>query len=226
MRDMLIVIIMGVLYFAAFYKVPEKYTPIASQKIYDMFAGEDTSTEQTQESLAIIDINKMKPEQKQEPAAKVNNLINEQKRVQKKETKQHIKEVVESQQPGKTEEVNYYSIRDYVSNSSKSYFFNDIKAEAGKVSLRLISYTPYNNKGILKIEIINSSSAYFFIGGISITSPGENILEKPYGDQFIKAEGTLTLYCVIKTATKKGLNLKVLESEDSKKALKVDFNLP
>jgi len=223
MRDILIVIIMGVLYLAAFYKAPEKYTPIASQKIYDLFASEDTSTEQAQESLAIIDINKTKLEQKQTTADKVANVINEQKNRKLKETKKQIKEMVETiskEKQGAALEINYQFLHNVVTESKKSFFF-ELQQELNGVKVSLVSYTPYENKGVLKIKIENNSSSYFFYSSFSL----RGLKSQLYGSQFVKTGGTSDLYLVFEPTINKSLTLDVIEQQ-SKRIFKINFNIP
>jgi len=221
MRDMLIVIVMGVLFFVSFYKAPEKYTPIQSQKIYDMFDKGDTSTEETEQSLAIINLSKMKSEQKQTSAEKVVRIINEQKNKKLIETKKQIKEMVGTIKNEQLVPVPDYQLFHKLVSESKNNFYFTLQQELSGITVNLVSYTPYNNKGILKVKIDNNSNSYFFYSSILLQGTPAQV----YGPQFTKTGGSSNLYLLFDPAGKKTFVLSINEQQ-SKRVFKFDFSIP
>jgi hypothetical protein len=218
---MLIVIVMGVLYFAAFYKVPEKYTPIQSQKIYDMFTKEDTETDELQSgSLALINYNQINSKRE---ASKIETLIKEQKRIKEGLKQKQIKKIVETinkENLPSTLELNYQSLHKVVSESKKSFFFA-LQQELSGITVNLVSYTPYNNRGILKIKIENNSQSYFFYSSISLQGAKVQI----FGPQFTKTNGSSDIYLLFDPDARKSFTLSIIEQQ-SKRLFKINFSIP
>lgn len=229
MRDILIVIAMGVLYFAAFFKAPEKYTPFEGQKIYSLFDKEDTGTEESQPGgLALVDYGRVKTERKEgnpEKAAKVEKLIKEQKKIKESAKKKQITEVVEAvkkEEPAQPPAaLNYQSLHQIITESNGGYFYQ-LQQESNEVILHLISYTPYNDKGILKIKIENNSRSYFFYSSISV----QGISTQVFGPQFVKSNGSSILYLSLNNVSNKSNLILTVTEQQSKRIFKINFFIP
>lgn len=233
MRDIVIIVLMGIIFSVVFYSPPKSYIPYNERVIYDRFATDTEAMEQDEDVFTLVDLSaaKQTKEEVKEPARikKIEKVIRETKKTQKEETEKRIKEAVKEEKPKLEKEtpLNFYSIRDLVRESEKSYYYSpDLKTEAGGISLRLISATPHRDNSILKIEIENKSKSYFFVGGVSITAQKANVLDETFGEQFLKPDSLLILYCIIRAKENKGLALEIIESGDSKRSLKLSFDLP
>lgn len=235
MRDVLVVVVFVGVYM--FFFLPSSLQNVEKTKelsgvIYD--ASSDTSTEEFAEievkEIPIIVLQDSTKEKKTEPMPlkKIEKIIKTAKTKQKEKVLEKVAQAVEQTKTGQPREpsiqepLTYQSIRQIVTQSDKNYFYK-LQTESNDIILALISFTPYENKGILKIKIDNNSKSYFFIGGVSVSS----ISTQFFGEQFVKSQGSIVAYLLLNNVNvRSGLTLTVLESGESAKSLRLNFSLP
>lgn len=123
--------------------------------------------------------------------------------------------------------LNYYTLKNIVKESEKTYFYTDVKTGLSHVELELVSFTPYKDKGILKLSLNNNSKQYFFVATVNITKQNDKIPSDFFGTQFVAPNNSQVLYVLMRDLSiKKRLILNVIESGGRERWLKIKYSFP
>jgi len=124
--------------------------------------------------------------------------------------------------------LNYHTIKNIIQKSQRTYFYPNTKTSTSGIELQLVSFTPYENKGILKLSLTNNSKQYFFIATTNVTiNNDEKISSDFFGQQFLGPQDTIDIYILLhNTSTRKDLIFNLIESGGQNRWLKIKFSLP
>lgn len=121
---------------------------------------------------------------------------------------------------------NFYVLNNIVKNSDKTYFFSGKEQNTRDVTVRVYSILPWQDKDILKFQVINSQKQYFFIADISLYDGEQIISAELYNDPLAAPDKILEGIMVIPRQKQKQLTFKLTESGVSNRLFSIIFNTP
>ncbi|MDI6640712.1 MAG: hypothetical protein QME68_00155 [Elusimicrobiota bacterium] len=158
----------------------------------------------------------VKGQEKKKPA-QIRKIEQKKKKPEREDIKQEEKSLI----------FNFHTLQNLVEKIEKTYFYPNLKIQHSNIELRIISFTPYKDKGILKLSLSNNSKQYFFIATVGVSKKDTKIPADFFGAQFVAPDSSQILYLLIREMTvKKDLVLSLIESGGKERWLKIKFSLP
>jgi hypothetical protein len=133
---------------------------------------------------------------------------------QKKKEIAQTKKIVKLTTMKKTvpeEVLNINKVKRIVDNSNRTYYFHNIDKSIDKVSLIIKSITPYQNKSILTLELVNEQDTYFFISNVAVISDNLPLTIKKFHPPFLTGQKTANIYIITRSLSHEALKVKVSE---------------
>ena len=121
---------------------------------------------------------------------------------------------------------NFYILNNIVKNSDKTYFFSSKEQNTRDVTVRVYSISPWQDKDILKFQVINAQRQYFFIADISLYDGDQIIPADLYNDPLVAPDKTMEGIMLIPRQKQKQLTFKLTESGVRNRLFTITFNTP
>jgi hypothetical protein len=120
---------------------------------------------------------------------------------------------------------NYYN--KIIKDSRKTFFFPDNFKTVSDVAVGVYTATPYEDKHIIKFQIKNNSTSYFFIANISLYKEGDFVICDYYNDSMVSGGRILEAIIVSPIfKSKEKIMLKLIESSGKNRSYEINFTIP
>ncbi|MDR2192564.1 MAG: hypothetical protein LBO62_06780 [Endomicrobium sp.] len=114
-----------------------------------------------------------------------------------------------------------------IKDSRKTFFFPDNFKTVSDVAVGVYTATPYEDKHIIKFQIKNNSTSYFFIANISLYKEGDFVICDYYNDSMISGGRVLEGIIVSPIfKSKEKITLKLIESSGKNRSYEISFTIP
>lgn len=127
----------------------------------------------------------------------------------------------------KEEDFSYSILNDIIKNNLKTYFYADNFKNSSDVAVGIYSITPYKEYHILKFQVKNNSTSYFFIGNVEIKRTSKLIICKKYFDSIVAKNKTLEGIILAPEFSKNDkVKFKLYESGNKNRAYEIIIKIP
>ncbi|MDR1195947.1 MAG: hypothetical protein LBL00_05675 [Endomicrobium sp.] len=132
----------------------------------------------------------------------------------------------ENSKSGKAKsDYNYYN--KIIKDSRKTFFFPDNFKTISDVAVGVYTATPYEDKHIIKFQIKNDSTSYFFIANISLYKEGAFVICDYHNDSMVSGGRILEGIIVSPVfQSKEKIMLKLIESSGKNRNYEINFIIP
>lgn len=125
-----------------------------------------------------------------------------------------------------TEKQTFSSLNKQITASSKTFFFSNSVKEISDVKVKVLSMTPWQDKAILKFQIANQGTQYFFIASAALFDGSRPVPAELFHDPMVPSERTAEGIALIPRSSAGPLTLKVIESGGKNRTFAVTFTAP
>lgn len=134
---------------------------------------------------------------------------------------------ITTKEPKKEEVFNYSILNDIIKANQKTYFYADNFKNSSDVAVGIYSITPYKEYHILKFQVKNNSTSYFFIGNVEIKRTSKLIICKKYFDSIVAKNKTLEGIILAPEFSKNDkVKFKLYESGNKNRAYEIIIKIP
>lgn len=162
--------------------------------------------------------------QKQEPKKEIQE---KKETVEEPKKQEEVPPTVKEDNEVKEETFNYSILNDIIKNNHKTYFYADNFKNNSDVAVGVYSLTPYKEYHIIKFQVKNNSTSYFFIGNIEIKKGSKLIICKQYCDNMVAKNRTLEGIILAPAFTKNDkIKFKLVESGNKDRTYEITFKIP
>lgn len=125
-----------------------------------------------------------------------------------------------------TEKQTFSSLNKQITASSKTFFFSNSVKEISDVKVKVLSMTPWQDKAILKFQIANQGTQYFFIASAALFDGSRPVPAELFHDPMVPSERTAECIALMPRSNAGPLTLKVIESGGKNRTFAVTFTAP
>lgn len=135
--------------------------------------------------------------------------------------------VAEEDTEPKEETFNYSILNDIIKTNKKTYFYADNFKNNSDVAVGVYSLTPYKDYHIIKFQVKNNSTSYFFIGNIEIKIGSKLVICKQYCDNMVAKNRILEgIILAPKFEKNEKVKFKLIESGNKDRNYEITFKIP
>jgi glucan-binding YG repeat protein len=149
------------------------------------------------------------------------------KQSENKESKSQTEESTAPQSAKKETKHDYNTYNNIIKNSRKTFFFPDNFKNISDVAAGVISITPYEDKHIVKFQIQNKSSGYFFVANTALYKGSDFVICDYYNDSMVAGGRVLEGIIVApQFKSRQKITFKLLESAGKNRVYEISINIP